>query len=121
MSACAPAYRSLFVKVFSSSSSSLSNHTPGEYPTIGSGGPVYARRRAAQNDIELFSVLSAGKRTSGGHVSPCRGRNSSEDNMLCDEGIRKTIDVSVIEEEARKERRPARDDPRNGNDPTHWQ
>jgi hypothetical protein len=119
MSACAPAYRPLFVKFFSSSSGP-SNQTPGEYPTIGSGGPVYARRRASRNDIELFSVLSAGKRTSGGHVSPCRGRNSSEENILGDEGIRKTVDVSIIEEEAEKERIQARVDGRDEDNPAHW-
>jgi hypothetical protein len=105
MSACAPAYRPLFVKFFSSSSGP-SNETPGEYPTIGSGGPVYARRRASRNDIELFSV--------------CRGRNSSEEDILGDEGIRKTVDVSIIEEEAEKERIQARVDMRDEDNPAHW-
>ena len=60
--------------------------------------------------MELFSVLSTGKRASKTHV-----RNTSEESILGEEGIRKTIDVRVIEEEE-KERQNGED----RNDPAYW-
>lgn len=99
MSACAPAYRPLFVKLlFSSSSSAPSNQLTEGYPTFNSGGGMYARRRTTRDEIELFSILSTGKRTSRSHLSPCGARNSSEENILGDGAIRKTTEISVAEE-----------------------
>ena len=99
MSACAPAYRPLFVKLFSSSSSAPSNQITEGYPTFNSGGGMYARKKTTRDEIELFSILSTGKRTSRSHLSPCGARNSSEENILGDGGIRKTTEISVAEEE----------------------
>ena len=75
-----------------------------EYPTISSGGPVYGRKKASRDEIELFSVLSSGKRTSRSHVVGGGTGNSSQENILGDDGIRKTIDVSVMEEKEAKEK-----------------
>ncbi|RYN46750.1 hypothetical protein AA0118_g12417 [Alternaria tenuissima] len=99
MSACAPAYRPLFVKLFSSSSSAPSNQITEGYPTFNSGGGMYARKKTTRDEIELFSILSTGKRTSRSHLSPCGARNSSEENILGDGRIRKTTEISVAEEE----------------------
>jgi hypothetical protein len=99
MSACAPAYRPLFVKLFSSSSSAPSNQLTEGYPTFTSGGAMYTRKKTTRDEIELFSILSTGKRTSRSHLSPCGARNSSEENILGDGGIRKTTEISVAEEE----------------------
>ncbi|KAI4681948.1 hypothetical protein J4E81_009710 [Alternaria sp. BMP 2799] len=111
ISASAPAYRPLFNKVFSSSSSSPYVRPASDYPTVGSGRPAYNRRRKASRDqMELFSVLSTGKRASKTHA-----RNTSEESILGEEGIRKTIDVRVIEEEE-KERQNGED----RNDPAYW-
>jgi hypothetical protein len=57
ISACAPAYRPFFVKLFSSSFSAPSNHLTEGYLTFSSGGVTYARKKATRDEIELFSIL----------------------------------------------------------------
>ena len=81
---------------------------------------MYARKKTTRDEIELFFILSTGKRTSRSHLSPCGARNSSEENILGDGGIRKTTEISVAEEEEKRQRMRSRHDARNGYDLADW-